>query len=67
MSYVLMTVSGAFLDVCSIDTVVIIWANLQGDIVCRKYDDVGVCIGRVDLAKTKIAKRVIMSYPNVTA
>lgn len=64
MSYVL-THKNTFLEVCSKDIVVINWAKWakwHAEVVCMKYDDVGVCVGEVNLAKTRETGKVTMMY-----
>jgi len=56
-----------FKDVASIEKVVVIWAqqevkaNKIRPATCKVYDDVGLCVGRVDLKKTAAAGRVVMA------
>ena len=62
MSYVLKC-ENIFLDVCSLDVVVVLWAKYHDcnkKNVCMKYDDVGVCVGQVDMGKTREAGKVVM-------
>jgi hypothetical protein len=52
-----------FCDVSTKEMVVVSWAKGRGCITsvkCHKYDDVGVCMGQVDMGKTREAGKVKM-------